>query len=168
MCAAAKRPELLPPCVASFTHLREEVARARKALEAHGADVVLGHGDCKPSNVIASDDGPAKLIDFELGGPNYRDFDLMKLFRTAAAPSEPCMLHFLRAYAAAADLACDESAIRASLVAARRFEPLTWLEACIFFLALPEFKPDELSRWQALAVDRWEKYQKTRHHLIPN
>merc|ERR1712043_35150 len=46
------------------------------------------------------------------------------------------------------------------------FEPLTWLEASVFFLALPLFKPGETAKWNALAIDRWQKYTETRHQLF--
>jgi len=48
----------------------------------------------------------------------------------------------------------------------RRFEPLTWLEALVFFLAMLQFKPLEAERWQKLAVDRWEKYVTTKGKLL--
>jgi hypothetical protein len=55
------------------------------------APVVFAHGDLKPSNMMRTPDDahPPHLlfIDLELAGPNYRGFDIMKLFRAdAGAP----------------------------------------------------------------------------------
>lgn len=166
---ARMRPELWPPNggVPDAEAILVEIDWARFALAKVGPSVVLGHNDCKPSNVIVCDDvcQPARLIDFELGGPNYRGFDLMKLFRTAAGPSVPCMLHFLRSYSEAAHLDTSEDTMNALLKETLCFEPLTWLEALVFFLAMPQFKPDETARWHMLSIDRWEKYQRTKHLL---
>ena len=101
----AKRPDLLPPQF-SVDMLMSEVDAARVALEALPLPVVMGHGDFKPSNVmlressekmsgeyespkfqrslaerLESGDLMVTFIDFELGGPNYRGFDIFKLFR---------------------------------------------------------------------------------------
>jgi len=164
-----RRPDLMPHGMPSIDTILAEVDAARCALERHSPAIVLGHGDCKPSNVIASDDGidPVKLIDFELGGPNYRGFDLMKLFRTAKGASKPCMLHFLDAYVERTKGSPPGHEELANLAAELdRFEPLTWLEAAIFFLTLPQFKADETNRWNDLAMDRWEKYMKTKGALV--
>merc|ERR1711957_724736 len=105
------------------------------------------------------------LIDFELSGPNFRGFDLMKIFRTADGPDERCMRYFMRAYAEAVELPVTEETVSDLVAEAYMFEPLTWLEACIFFLALPMFKVEDTARWNALAIDRWTKYMETRHKL---
>ncbi|KAK7253791.1 hypothetical protein SO694_00002617 [Aureococcus anophagefferens] len=49
---------------------------------------VLGHGDFKPSNVLLHD-GAAVFIDFELAGPNYRGYDIFKLFRASEDGARP-------------------------------------------------------------------------------
>lgn len=161
-----ERPELMPEGVPDIRAVREEVAKARSALESHCPSVVLGHGDCKPSNVILTKEEPcqATLIDFELGGPNYRGFDLFKIFRTGLPFSHSSMEHFVRVYAEDSDVCTGE--VPALLAEIHLFEPLTWLEAAIFFLTLPQFKPQETERWHALAVDRWAKYTSTRSKLF--
>lgn len=157
------QPELIPAGMPSLEVMLAEVVEAKKLLERRQPKVVMGHNDLKPSNAILGD-GAVKLIDYELGGPSYRGFDLMKLFRTEAPTSEESMQHFFQKYAEeaggdekAADLAEE----------ARAFLPLTWLEAGIFFLTLPHFKPDETARWNKLALDRWRKYMETRNLLSP-
>lgn len=155
-------PHLIPPGMLCLSDLRAEVSDARSLLEHRHPKLVLGHGDLKPSNVVFYD-GVATLIDFELGGPNYRGFDLMKLFRTDAAMSEASMEHFFRSYVREVQ-GCKETPAEVA-AEARAFLPLTWLEAAVFFLTLPQFKPDETARWNTLAVDRWGKYMETKHLL---
>lgn len=160
----AQKPELMPASMPGIEPINAAIRGARAALEEHSPRLVLGHGDFKPSNVIRHLD-TVTLIDFELGGPNYRGFDLMKVFRTALPMSEACMRHFLRTYAEQVGDAHVESDVQALVEETLRFEPLTWLEAAVFFLTLPQFKPDETSRWNALALDRWTKFEETRHKL---
>lgn len=206
----AKRPERIPEPF-TLNMVVDEVAAVRRKLEALPLGIVTGHGDFKPSNIMVDPGAlsstpqgqggrpaPAPFtyddvlfIDFELAGPNYRGFDLFKLFRRgqptppASAPAaaaasadgdEEAKLHVNvteAAEAAAAgahdDASIDEERLRRFLdtyldayndmrghegerdtaipVAGRRddslaslvaethlFEPLTWLEAAIFFL----------------------------------
>merc|ERR1712232_29647 len=168
MLIVQSHPELIPPGMPCIKLIQSEIDAARRALELRTPVVVLGHGDCKPSNIIMSQDpaGLAKLIDFELGGPNYRGFDLMKLFRTAAGPSKTCVEYFLLAYAECFREKTTDSDVDALADETYQFEPLTWLEACVFFLTLPLFKPREIQRWNALAIDRWDKYQGTKWRLF--
>mmetsp|Transcript_26051 Transcript_26051/g.81787 ORF Transcript_26051/g.81787 Transcript_26051/m.81787 type:complete len:236 (+) Transcript_26051:1-708(+) len=162
---AAQRPDLWPAeGMPGLGPVLVEVMRAKQTLVAHQAKVVLGHGDFKPSNVIFHA-GSAKLIDFELGGPNYRGFDLMKAFRTANGFSEPSMRHFMGAYLAGVGEGCSAEDVDALMQEARTFEPFTWLEAAIFFLTLPQFKPEETARWHRLAADRWAKFEEARGRL---
>jgi thiamine kinase-like enzyme len=79
-------------------------------LDREGHALVLGHGDLKPTNVLASprpdgeDQGEdqgggghssdAVLIDFELSGINYRGFDLCKLFRCPSSTFHDDLLPF--------------------------------------------------------------------------
>ncbi|CAK9024887.1 Probable ethanolamine kinase (Protein EMBRYO DEFECTIVE 1187) [Durusdinium trenchii] len=145
----------LPAKVPSLAEIRRELALAREALERFEPKVVCGHGDFKPSNVIAHE-GEVWLIDFELGGPNYRGFDWMKLFRRPEGVSQ-------KAASSGVDEMDLPSLLRETLV----FEPLTWLEAFVFFLALPQYKLEDLPKWQQLAEHRWEMYQQTRYRLLP-
>lgn len=159
------KPNLMPEGVPSLDEILDAIEKARCALNQHQPKVVLGHGDFKPSNVIRYGDS-VTMIDFELAGPNYRGFDLMKVFRTALPMSENCMHHFLRSYAQrSGESGSSERALECLLQETRRFEPLTWLEAAVFFLTLPQFKPTENARWHHLAADRWAKFEQTKHLL---
>merc|ERR1711934_1332524 len=97
-------------------------------------------------NVILTGEQPyaVSIIDFELGGPNYRGFDLFKIFRTALPFSDKCMEHFVQTYLDSSRSAADD--VPALLAETHRFEPLTWLEAAVFFLTLLQFKPQEAAR----------------------
>lgn len=165
---AKQRPELLPLGIPPMDVIDQEVAMAKTAVEKLNPTIVLGHNDFKPSNVLEHD-GEVMIIDFELAGANYRGFDWMKLFRTAGNSSEASMRHFLSAYAQSAkpDSQCPqdkglEDLLQETLI----FEPLTWLEAFAFFLALPQFKTEDLQKWQSLAEHRWKMYQSTKHKLF--
>lgn len=158
----AQKPELMPEGMPSIDAINAEIRQTRAVLETFNPKIVLGHGDFKPSNVIR-DSNIVKLIDFELGGPNYRGFDLMKVFRTALPASEECMERFLTTYAGQAGE--SHSDVNALIAETQSFEPLTWLEAAVFFLTLPQFKPSETSRWNDLAIDRWAKFVDTKHKI---
>jgi len=164
--ALACRPELMPDGMPGLGPLLVEVRSAKAALAKHEPKVVSGHGDFKPSNVMEHE-GHVKLIDFELGGPNYRGFDLYKVFRTAKPQSEESMAHFMFKYLAftEGETVSDEE-VSNLMAEIRLFEPLTWLEACIFFLILPQFKPEKTAEWADLAKDRWTKYQESRAKLF--
>lgn len=185
---AGRRPELWPEKMPSIEVVRAEIAAAQKALERHAPQISLCHGDFKPSNIIKQQEG-VRIIDYELAGPNYRGFDLMKVFRTAEGSSEICMIKFLEAYAMNTaknceksiyppastavtgsdhdpDPSCTKDIVSELLAECRYFEPLTWLEASIFFLALPQFKPQDASRWNDLAVDRWSKFEATKSLIL--
>jgi thiamine kinase-like enzyme len=167
MRVVARRPDLLPPeGLPSLENIFAEISVAKAALRVHKPTVVLGHGDFKPSNVIADDEGHVTLIDFEVAGPNYRGFDLLKAFRTALPFSESSLDHVLGAYAERTACLAPGSGVAKLKAEARIFEPLTWLEAAVFFWTLPQFKPEETPRWHALGVDRWKKYTETRGRLI--
>jgi len=157
-------------------------------MNAVGARVVFAHGDLKPSNMMRTpvaadvdidDAGPAlSFIDLELSGPNYRGFDIMKLFRADEGFSEPNLLLFLRAYLTTAGLCsaaegrspnddddggggdCDRLT-RRLYAEARMFEPLTWLEAAVFFvlvLAMGGRGEAETQRNYRLGKQRWRRY----------
>jgi ethanolamine kinase len=154
-----------------------------------GARVVFAHGDLKPSNMMRApvaadidDEGPALwFIDLELSGPNYRGFDIMKLFRADEGFSEPNLLLFLHTYLTSAGLCnaapaedgspndgdddahggdCDRLT-RQLYAEARMFEPLTWLEAAVFFvlvLAIGGRGEEETQRNYTLGKQRWQRY----------
>jgi len=165
--AAARKPELWPEGMPSLDVLTEEVRKARIAVEKRNYPTVLCHGDFKPSNVILNSQGEIYFIDHELAGPNYRAFDLMKLFRTAGKSSDKSMEHFLRSYAATMQRhEPTEQEVEDLIQETQLFKSLTWLEAACFFLALPQFKPAETSRWNALALDRWQQYEATKGLLF--
>jgi thiamine kinase-like enzyme len=70
------------------------------------------------------------LIDLELAGPNYRGFDLMKLFR--AKPelfSEESFKYFMSCYAENE----PRTTVDELILECKTCEALTWLEAAIFF-----------------------------------
>jgi len=163
---ARRKPELWPQNMDSIEVVLQESKRARAALKKCWSSLVLGHGDLKPSNLMFGKDRKVSIIDFELGGPNYRGFDLMKIFRTAKNQSDTSMKYFLDIYSESASGPTSEVAKQKLLEEVRVFEPLTWLEAACFFLAMPQFKPELTSNWHSLAVDRWKKYQETKCVLL--
>ena len=146
------------------SELRAEVKRVSTIIrEEENACVVLAHGDLKPSNVIftQSDASEVKLIDLELSGPNYRGFDLMKLFRTSPQQySEEHFRHFLKVY-------CDEMGkvdVASVEAETKLFLPVSWLEATIFFALVLVLEPqgsDDHASWEALFLDRWRQYQES-------
>jgi thiamine kinase-like enzyme len=161
---ASRKPELWPVEMPNIEVVLEEVKKTKDVLNDLQPHVVLCHGDMKPSNVIYNESvDEVHIIDHELAGPNYRAFDLMKIFRTAGKQSATSMDHFLRSYCETIDKEADVANI---MEETRIFEPLTWLEACCFFLALPQFKPQDTSRWNSLALDRWDKYLATKAVLL--
>lgn len=162
MVVVAGAPQLLPPGMPSIEQLNVEIRAVRSTVEQHQPRLVLGHGDFKPSNVIRHSYG-VTVIDFELGGPNYRGFDLMKVFRTSSPVSSVlCMERFLQTYAVEVGESQPDGSISAMLAEARMFEPLTWLEAAVFFLTMPQFKPEDTSKWNKLALHRWRKFMETK------
>ena len=219
----------------------------------------MGHGDFKPSNIMLRERQPSSnverqndgrshvkniaeqlergdltvtFIDFELGGPNYRGFDIFKLFRRGQIKNnggEPeSMSHEnLRAFVAsyleaiekkdasaetgraqkhakktnfeecqnnkangenltfdqkAATLACIASGatpdtdspgsfdrrLEALLAEVYIFEPLTWLEAAVFFLFAIQEDTKNMDTWSELAVHRWDNYEKSKSSIQVN
>ena len=151
----ALQPELLPPPF-TLDMLQHECENARLALEGVPLKVVTGHGDFKPSNIMmAESNSDVMFIDFELAGPNYRGFDIFKLFRrgqpSSGGEAEPMSHQNLRAFVSAylSHLAPENRALSPGpssggatgredlervLTEVYLFEPLTWLEAAVFFL----------------------------------
>lgn len=174
---ASGHVDTLPDSV-NFQILRKEVDRMATAVKGgHTAGggivelgVVLAHGDLKPTNIMLVNENPVEvlLIDLELSGPNYRGFDLMKLFRTNPETySDYCFVAFLKEYCRAACL--PDTTVRGLEAETKLFEPLTWLEAAIFF-ALLIVKGNDTPENVKLLTNRWERYQATKwmvdHYLI--
>merc|ERR1712051_676826 len=160
---AKRRPELWPQEMPSPDEVCGEVVDSHRLLDSEDFPVMLCHGDFKPSNVIlATSEDSVTIIDHELAGPNYRGFDLMKIFRTELQPSSASMKLFLRSYISSIGSPATDADVAALICETKMFEPLTWLEAACFFLAMPHLKPEQTSRWNALALDRWAKYQATK------
>lgn len=180
-----RMPHGLPPTI-SAEEIRGEVRRMRRSADALALPIVHGHGDLKPSNVMGSADSTrVQFIDFELAGAHYRGYDLHKIFRTGlpATPASRANVElFLTVYrdatggllmrtedlkgGASAGLATPSlplptlAELRAEAAAS---EPLTWLEAAVFFwFAMAEF-PSQSAEWAPLALDRWSKYRATAH-----
>mmetsp|Transcript_12431 Transcript_12431/g.27651 ORF Transcript_12431/g.27651 Transcript_12431/m.27651 type:complete len:321 (+) Transcript_12431:98-1060(+) len=166
---AAKSPELLPTGVPSIDVMLAEIADAKARLDELLPVVVLGHGDLKPSNMMlcSEEHHTVKLIDFELSGPNYRGYDLMKAFRSGKHNSKASMRYFLRSYAGKVEGGtADDAMVDALEQESKLFEPLTWLEAAVFFVsALPMMTNIDVAAWNELAVHRWKKFEETKHLL---
>lgn len=157
----SNRLEVLPKTV-NLADLRSEADRMEHFLRTRQKSIVLAHGDLKPSNIMLVQEDPVELqlIDLELAGPNYRGFDLMKLFRTSPESfNASCFADFLAVYCESAGL--GESVMREIEVETRVFEPLTWLEAAVFFallLVTEAMEEEERNTWEKLLIDRWERY----------
>ena len=48
------------------------------------------------------------------------------------------------------------------------FEPLTWLEAGIFFLFAAKGDPTQLDRWEELALNRLDNYSASKDRFVLN
>ena len=154
--------------------LRREVEVMANTIEKLGFSVVLSHGDLKPSNVMLLGDDPVdddvrlidldvRLIDLELAGPNYRGFDLAKLFRIDPSRfSEERFSEFLSVYCETAKV--DESLAKEIEKEMKVCLPLVHLEAAVFFALVVAMGQDfggpssDKARWEALLRDRWAKY----------
>merc|ERR1712217_595561 len=164
---AKRRPELWPQEMPSPETVCGEVADSRRMLDGADFPVMLCHGDFKPSSVIlATNEDCVTIIDHELAGPNYRGFDLMKVFRTDSQSSALSMKMFFSSYLKSMGQPSTDVQVAALVREAKMFEPLTWLEAACFFLAMPQLKPQETPRWNALAVDRWSKYMSAKSSAL--
>jgi thiamine kinase-like enzyme len=178
----------MPAAPASRTWNVHEVvqvcARERALIERAGYALVLGHGDLKPTNVLArrsrsqidQDDGysDAVLIDFELSGVNYRGFDLCKLFRNDAGAIDTSetgpLWSFLNEYRACCQKSAGaESAFMPSVdslaAEAAALEPATWLEASVFFMTVlceVGFSAEQYDVAERLSTHRWERYLQLR------
>eukprot|EP00667_Euglena_gracilis_P007472 EG_transcript_7544 len=144
----------------SVAAVRAACEAERRAVEARGYPLAVCHGDLKPSNLL-HDGRHVHLIDFEIAGPNYRGFDLCKLFRNDAGPVAGQQLrNFLRLYLGpGATAAAKEELLQES----QYLEKLTWLEAAVFFMAVLAdrsglFTPAEVEQAERLAEHRWRRY----------
>uniref|UniRef100_A0A7S4DSH0 Uncharacterized protein n=1 Tax=Lotharella globosa TaxID=91324 RepID=A0A7S4DSH0_9EUKA len=110
------------------------------------------------------------LIDFELSGPNYRGYDIMKLFRKLPkASQEAPMRDFLGKYAQQQNVPEGkerETFVDDLLEECRRIEPLTWLEAVTFFALIVHIKPDQQSEWIRLGTDRWTAHLESKTAML--
>jgi len=110
------------------------------------------------------------LIDFELSGPNYRGYDIMKLFRKLPkASQEAPMRDFLGKYAQQQNIPEGkerETFVDDLLEECRRIEPLTWLEAVTFFALIVHIKPDQQSEWIRLGTDRWTAHLESKTAML--
>lgn len=137
--------------------VRDEVFRQQRLLEPLNLPVVLGHGDFKPSNIIGD-----RFIDFETSGMHYRGFDLAKLFRTdnPTKLSSDNMNTFLEYYTLSSSLPAED--IKKELhwlkLETELMEPLTWLEAGVFFLCSASVDAERADKWNQLARERLESY----------
>jgi len=171
------------PASVPLEKVRTEVKRMRKRCADLALPTVYGHGDLKPSNVMlrtgplhpldeqqgtGGENDEICFIDFELSGLHYRGYDLYKLFRTKRDFSDRNFRAFLEGYCAA--LAKDGSSSRPPAVSlteleaeAYAAEPLTWLEAAVFFFFALSVYPtaSKAGVWAELGMSRWESYLET-------
>ena len=84
--------------------------------------------------------------------------DSFKLFRTSKLPaaSDASLLSFVEAYLGDG---ATRRAADACLLETKLFEPLTWLEAAIFFSFAAATLPEKRDEMAALARDRWAAYE---------
>jgi len=189
--------EPIPSAVldAGWTHARlyDEVRSMRRTLDMLDLPpAVLGHGDFKPSNIMVVDNDPnlsskaetesaVVLIDYELSGRGHRGFDFYKLFRTAdpAIQNQDNMEAFVRSYLQhssgttvnndkPSSTTIDSAQIEQVLAEMKLFEPLTWLEAGIFFLFAAKGDPTQLDRWEELAINRLDNYSASKARFAAN
>ena len=169
---------------AGWTHDRlcQEVQTMREKLDALELPQVLCHGDFKPSNIVVMNDssrgsgvGEIVLIDYELSGPGYRGFDFYKLFRSAdpSRQNDDNMAAFVRSYLKSSEIdntssSVDSARVQQVLAEMKLFEPLTWLEAGIFFLFAAKGDPTQIQRWENLALDRFTNFDASKCRFEEN
>ena len=120
-------------------------------------------GDDPVDDDVRLIDLDVRLIDLELAGPNYRGFDLAKLFRIDPYRfSEERFSEFLSVYCETAKV--DESLAKEIEKETKVCLPLVHLEAAVFFALVVAMGQDfggpssDKARWEALLRDRWAKY----------
>lgn len=145
----------------TLQRLHETVDRHREQLQRLQLPLTAsGHGDCKPSNVLAEFNGSIKFIDLELAGTHYRAFDLAKFWRTACATdqTEARRRAFYETYAATAITDHSKTTVQTLELEADLLLPLAWLEAAIFFGCMATQDAAQAHHWNGLAADRLEQY----------
>lgn len=140
------------------SELRHQQFRlSRKAF----VEVAIGHGDCKPSNIICQRER-VSFIDLELCGRNYRAYDVAKLLRNDQDPtlrnSSSRRARFLSAYAQQVGANVHQLQFELDEIL-----PLTWLEAAIFFAAMEAVDPRNRDKWNSLAASRLRSYEMCGH-----
>ena len=60
--------------------LRAECQWAYEALPTFKSPTVFGYGDCRPGNILVTDEGQTTLSDFEFAAYNYRGWDFTAFF----------------------------------------------------------------------------------------
>lgn len=150
------------PNFISVEDLEKAVKEMHQIFKDSKMSIGICHGDLKPSNMMISDENKLLLIDLDLSGPNYYGFDVMKIFRTSeyttSVKKEEILKEFIKNYC---ELYAGNLSPKAMYAEAKMCEPLTWLEAALFFslsIAL-DGSGDEK---HGLFVNRWENYLKTR------
>ncbi|GAB5355982.1 hypothetical protein AAMO2058_000251900 [Amorphochlora amoebiformis] len=174
--------------------LRREIEICKKILRPHHFPSVLAHGDCKPANAmttlsepiplpsepkslpsepkslskesnVSTEANSVYLIDFELSGPNYRGYDIMKLFRKLPGPErDEAMREFLNVYIEESGPGVPD--VEDLMRECEMLEPLTWLEAVVFFALVLHIKPDQETEWVSLGRSRWQNYLKAKQKML--
>jgi len=156
----------------NYDTVKRDIEHMKNVLNDLDLPIVLAHGDLKPSNVMVPNvksnsrgiNSELKLIDFELGGYGYRGFDLCKIFRTKEEVYNEenqriFIRHYLQTFCGKDNGKCiSNDDIDVVMMESRLFEPLTWLEAAVFFAFLMRGDSALDGEWQQLAIDRLEKY----------
>lgn len=186
---AALRPESWPQDVPRSELICQELNKTQIAMELRDFPVVPCHGDLKPSSIFLSETGESPLlatltsdlwkrifefsgddvylVDCKAFGPNYRGFDLMKFLRAAPDIASPeSMRHFLRVYRRCMGYKESEESVAKLMEEIALFECLIWLEEMCMYLVLPQIRPADSLRWNAMAAHCWEKYAATKEALV--
>jgi thiamine kinase-like enzyme len=138
--------------------IEEKVASLKRRLEDAHLPVVFCHGDLKPSNLLLEESTRhIWMIDLELAGPNYRGFDLMKLFRTNPQVfSHAKFERFLSCYVR--QLESPQLTVHELKRECQICESLAWLEAAVFFAAMVTVPGSDVERNAALFESRWQLF----------
>jgi thiamine kinase-like enzyme len=139
----------------------DKVNYHKETLNSLNLKTVLGHGDFKPSNVILGDGTAIKFLDLEVSGRHYRAFDLAKFFRTSqrTEATESNQLYFLSVYLQ--EFGDKETTPDRLLHESQLLEPMTWLEAAIFFECSSHTDLTRCALWKQLAKDRMQNYERS-------